>query len=406
MCTCSYSRFENVQDMNSSGNLSWDVFCRVVDNYGDAAVSWRLARQLAVEYGFNVRLWVDSLRTLHALRPEVDSSANLQIVDGVRIQHWQTDADFQLDDGMEVADIAVDAFGGGLPPGYVAAMARRQPAPLWIILEYLSAESWVSSHHGLASPHPSLPIQRYFFFPGYGSSAGGLLCEAGLATRRDVFQRDAGLRSQFWRDIGFELPLPDATVISLFGYESVAVAKFLGIWSHGGGHIVVAVPESRLRPQVLAFLGEKSACNGDTFRRGNLDVRFVPFLSQDRYDHLLWACDWNFVRGEDSFVRAQWAARPLVWHIYPQEGHAHWPKLDAFLDRYCSGLDSAVIRAFHAIWHAWNGSQDMSLAVADWDFLQKNQQVLRTHALNWARITAAPGDLTANLVQFCKSKVK
>ena len=40
---------------------SWDVFCRVVDNYGDAAVCWRLARQLADEHGARVRLWIDLL---------------------------------------------------------------------------------------------------------------------------------------------------------------------------------------------------------------------------------------------------------------------------------------------------------------------------------------------------------
>ena len=64
---------------------------------------------------------------------------------------------------------------------------------------------------------------------------------------------------------------------------------------------------------------------------------------------MLWACDLNLVRGEDSLVRALWAGQPFVWHIYPQHDNAHHAKLDAFLD----WLDAPEsLRRFH---HAWNG---------------------------------------------------
>jgi uncharacterized repeat protein (TIGR03837 family) len=72
-------------------------------------------------------------------------------------------------------------------------------------------------------------------------------------------------------------------------------------------------------------------------------------LPQREFDHLLWACDLNFVRGEDSLVRALWAGQPFVWQIYPQHDNAHHAKLDAFLD----WLDApASLRRFH---HQWNG---------------------------------------------------
>ena len=48
-------------------SLSWDIFCTVVDNYGDIGVCWRLARQLAAEHGFAVRLWVDDLASFARL---------------------------------------------------------------------------------------------------------------------------------------------------------------------------------------------------------------------------------------------------------------------------------------------------------------------------------------------------
>ena len=62
-------------------------------------------------------------------------------------------------------------------------------------------------------------------------------------------------------------------------------------------------------------------------------IAFIPAaLTQHDFDHLLWACDLNFVRGEDSLVRALWAGQPFVWQIYPQHDDAHHAKLEAFLD--------------------------------------------------------------------------
>ena len=84
----------------------------------------------------------------------------------------------------------------------------------------------------------------------------------------------------------------------------------------------------------------------------SLSISYLPALTQVDYDHLLWACDLNFVRGEDSLVRALWAGRPFIWQIYPQDDGAHHAKLEAFLE----WLDApASLRRFH---HAWNGLAD------------------------------------------------
>ena len=55
-----------------SSRPQWDVFCAVVDNYGDIGVCWRLSRQLAAEHGIAVRLWVDDLKPFARLCPAVD----------------------------------------------------------------------------------------------------------------------------------------------------------------------------------------------------------------------------------------------------------------------------------------------------------------------------------------------
>lgn len=382
---------------------AWDVFCRVIDNFGDAAMCWRLAQQLAAEHGAQVRLWIDGLDALHMLCPEVVLGPPAQTVAGVDIRHWSVDSCFGA-----AADVVVEAFGGGLPDGYVAAMVRRDPRPLWIVLEYLSAERWVGAHHGLPSPHPRLPLERYFFFPGIVPGTGGVLKEAMLEARRDAYQGDASRRAGFWHEFGFPVPDPGATLVSLFGYENPAVAQLVRTWTDDSRPVVAVVPPSRLRPQINAFLGAAETCDGSTLARGSLEVRFLPFLPQPRYDELLWACDWNFVRGEDSFVRAQWALRPFVWHIYPQPERAHALKLEAFLDAYCAGLDPSLGRALRELWRDWN---EPSAASGDaiagaWGRLQGRQEALRLHARAWADNLALPGDLAANLALFCAKRLK
>lgn len=350
----------------------WDVFCRVVDNFGDAAVCWRLARQLAREHAARVRLWIDRPEVLQALKPDTAGA-------GVEVRQWADPLEF-----VAPAEIAVDAFGDGLPEAYVRALGEKG---LWIKLEYLSAEDWVASHHGLPSPHPSLPVRRFFFFPGFDRDTGGLLRERGLLARRDAFDRAACRAS-------LGLGPPDhATAISLFGYENPAVAALLEAWSAGSAPIRLAVTDSRIRVQVEAFMAGAAA-------RGSLSVSYLPFVPQDRYDELLWACDWNFVRGEDSFVRAQWAARPFVWQIYPQAEGAHRPKLDAFLCRFGRGPEEVLAR----LWHAWNGfGGDVGQA---WRAADAARPALEARAQAWAAEQATLPDLASALADFCEKRLK
>jgi len=380
---------------------SWDVFCKVVDNFGDAAVCWRLARQLAGEHGGKVRLWIDEFPALHALCPEVDATLGRQVVDEVTVLAWVGDAGFG-----PPADIVVEAFGCGLPERYVASMMDRHPAPVWVILEYLSAESWVKSHHGLPSPHPRLPLERHFFFPGFVPGTGGLLREGALEKRLEAFQNSTAAQEKFWRDLGFAPP--PASAVSLFGYENNSAQALLEIWAAGSQTLTVAVPQSRLRAQVCAFFGAADPGDGASLVKGGLEVRLLPFLPQPVYDELLWTCDWNFVRGEDSFVRAQWARRPLAWQIYSQAEDAHRVKLEAFLDAYCVGLGSGLDAALRGLWQAWNESTapvSQSIGTA-WETLRGGRELLGEHARAWAGRLALAGDLAGNLAQYCEERLK
>jgi uncharacterized repeat protein (TIGR03837 family) len=381
----------------------WDIFCRVVDNFGDAGVCWRLARQLAHEHRFNVRFRIDDLASLARLEPAV-VDAPRQTVDGVEVVRWDRGGETDAPDGI-APDVVIEGFGCGLSESYVEAIASARRPPLWIVLEYLSAEPWVPEHHGLPSPHPRWPLERYFFFPGFVRGTGGLLREESIFRRRDAFgeaQRDA-----FWRSVGHAPAPREATAVSLFAYESAPVAELLRHWEHAAGRTIAAVPDGRLLPEVLKHFGLESVPANRLVRRGPLEVRIVPFVPQARFDELLWSCDVNFVRGEDSFVRAQWAARAFIWQIYPQEALAHSHKLEAFLDLYCDGLPERATEAARTLMRVWNRLDGGAVTPgAAWDALSTHSEVLRRHASAWAGRIAAIGDLADNLASFCLDKLK
>ncbi len=379
-----------------SKSAIWDIFCKVVDNFGDAGVCWRLAQILQHEHGLQVRLWMDDLVPLQALCPGVDCDAQAQCVENVDVRRWVSGTAIPDD-----SDVVVEAFGCGLPDEFMAQMAACAHPPLWIVLEYLSAEAWVDEHHGLASPHPQLALKRWFFFPGFTARTGGLLRETDLLARRDAF---GSVQQQvFWRSHGTSDAASPVMKLSLFAYANAPVVEWLTALAQGTQQVMVAVPGAILLPAVQAVCG--SALKGDsTLRRGALEVRLLPFLPQAQYDELLWACDFNLVRGEDSFVRAQWAARPLVWQPYRQDDGAHQRKMEAFLGRYGAGLPSATAAATAAFWRVWNGEGgDM---VTAWAGLQAVAPDLVEHARRWADQLAAFRDLAAQLVEFAHDKVE
>lgn len=380
--------------------LSCDVFCAVIDNYGDVGVCWRLARQLSSEYGWQVRLLVDDLHTFAHLCPALDVALPRQRVDGIVVEHWREPT--HAGDALAVADIVIEAFACELPPVYVAAMARRHRAPIWINLEYLSAEDWVAECHLKPSPHARYPLTKTFFFPGLGPGTGGVIKERTLDDERVAFESAAAARDAWWRqNTGEPEPEPGATVISLFCYENPALDALLAQWRDGAEPVVLLVPEGRIGGALARFFGRPAFAAGAHERRGSLRAHSLAFRPQREYDALLWASHLNFVRGEDSFVRAQWARRPFVWHIYPQSDAAHLPKLDAALAHYARALEPPARTALGRFWHAWNGA-----GVPAWGEFWHHRRTFEARAAAWADELAAVGDLAANLAEFAKSQLK
>ena len=363
--------------------LLWDIFCRVIDNFGDVGVCWRLCADLA-NRGQRVRLWLDDLSALPWMAPGALEGQHANIT----VHRWLETMDSQGLQTLEPGQVWVEAFGCEIEPVFISCFKQHtKTAPVWINLEYLSAESFVERSHTLPSPVMSGQAKgwtKYFFYPGWTQKTGGLLREPWIKARQALVS-EASKTAWLQR---FGVTWKGEKLISLFCYESAAVSGLLDALGDFGAPLRLLVTEGQAKTAVQKALRARSEIH-------SLEVSYLPTLSQTDYDQLLWACDLNFVRGEDSLVRAIWAGKPLVWHIYPQEDDAHHAKLDAFLSR----MDAPP--SLHQWHHYWNGL----ISQAPENRLDAQQLAeWHTHALDFrGRLDSQP-DLTQQLIEFVASK--
>lgn len=371
----------------------WDIFCRVIDNYGDIGVTWRLARQLCNEHRIAVRLWVDDLGSFRRLCSEVDPDKTLQTIGGVEIRLWPDP--WPEDQDIHPGSVVIEAFACQLPVAFITRMRQRKPH--WINLEYLSVEPWAADWHALPSPDPASGLIKRFFFPGIHRHSGGLIKEAALDQERDQEQARAKTEQE-------PLQGEKATgrlAISMFAYDNPGIRGLLTAWSKHPSPIDLYVPESRITPLIGEWIEEQkrssNACeiliDGHTATLGSLTLHRLPFLSHSEYDRLLWRCQLNFVRGEDSLVRGLWAEQALVWQAYPQEDSVHLDKLEAWLQAFAHPEQNAL-------WRAWNLEDAQQLEVLWPDYarqLDHHRQACR-HLAEWA---SRHGDLARRLTALC-----
>ena len=313
---------------------SWDIFCKIVDNFGDVGVCWRLAQQLQVEHGLQIRLWVNDLEAAQKIIPSLSVAENSQVCDDITILKWhridEGEADFS-----QAAEVVIEAFACELPPAYLAAMARQQSK--WLNLEYLSAETWVEDFHAKLSPQTN-GLTRHFYFPGFTEATGGLLRETCTYRHSDESRNPASLKSldsDFCRDDR----QGNALKVSLFFYPNAPIKDLLSALQANIHAVSVYVPKCSALSKIADFFDVEAIGVGDYFTRENLHVHILPFLSQADYDQLLADCDINFVRGEDSWVRAIWAGKPFIWQPYFQDENTHIKKLDAFLELFYADFE-------------------------------------------------------------------
>jgi len=354
--------------------LLWDIFCQVIDNYGDVGLCWRLAADLA-RRGHSVRLWLDDKRALQWMAP-AGAQGDWP---GISVHDWPAGNTAASNPPLPLADVWVEAFGCNIPPVWlqtqVTAAKIHARRPVWINLEYLSAEPFALRSHGLASPvlhGPADGWTKYFFYPGFSPASGGLL--------RGAFAQNETTSWSVPKLAAFAPAASGERAVLLFAYANAPIAALLEALHRSAQSVQLLVAAGQSADAVrlaLAALpssvGVSKAANLGTanstafssgdfpsastksttaaleeWHWGPLRLRFLPFLPQSTFDQLLGLCDLNLVRGEDSLAQAVQAGKPCVWQIYPQNDGAHGPKLLAYLDAIAS---DPTLRAWHGFWN-------------------------------------------------------
>ena len=363
--------------MSNKSPIVCHLTCKVIDFFGDIGVAWRIAKQLKVDFNIEVHLLVDDLVTTKRLITSIDLSLQKQTINGINICH----CDFSEDSTSlpPPPDFLFNVFNIDLPHSYKTLIKRKKSK--YIVIEYLSAEPWVDNFHLKPSIDPQSGLIKTYFYPGFTNQTGGLIREKGLFLRREAF--DQSRRKKLIQSLGGD---PNLYSISLFYYPIQKIEVFLDVIDH------INKPAQFFIPQYLFDLLKLK--NNYQF----IHIIPYPFLNHDDFDNLLWSCDLNFVRGEDSWTRAIWAGKPFIWQPYIQENNIHLIKLKAFLKRYCEACDQDLSEILIKMHDDWSNNKFNEVL---WRDFFKQQARLEAFVLKQSHHYFKEASFVESLVDYC-----
>lgn len=378
------------------------VFVRVIDNYGDAGVGWRLSCLLAEYMHMHVRLWIDDTDALNKLVPAPEQQTQ------ITIEAWQGDAMMQQQLSAAADPVLViETFGCELPPQVLERMGQCRP--LWLNWEYLTAEDWAVGLHAMSSLQPN-SLEKYFWFMGIDADSGGLLREPDYLAEREKFRQQPQLQQAFRQEYG--LPLQRTGQLWLvFAYTSGQWAQWMAMWQQAdtpvtlwlaGGQVIESLRAAKL------IAPEELQQEGDICELGNVTLVRIPFVPQAAFDRLLWLADAAIVRGEDSFVRALWAGLPFFWHIYRQDDDVHLQKLHSFWFKAMQGWPAELRQAFTVLSDDLNGAGAVSSLKREqaWQYLCAHWQSWVKSAAAWSEMLHGQDNALEKLARFSHLPLK
>ena len=304
-----------------------DIFCEIIDNFGDIGVVYRLAKELRERYGneSEIRVILNSLKEFLAMAKGAEER-EIQEYKGITYATYE-----YVRENMEsfgCADVIIEAFGCNIPEEYLKRAYVE--SKLLINLEYLSGEKWIEDFHLQESMLGAPLLKKFFFMPGFTERSGGIILDSNFLKRIEAVSgdREKYLKKYFPEKDSKELQ--ETLIGTVFSYEK----NFENL---------LKTLDGLDRDVFLIIMGEKSQKSfgkilGNSSKYGKIETSNIKFLNQEEYEEVLALADFNFVRGEDSFVRALILGKPFLWHIYIQENGAHHDKLDAFIERYMETL--------------------------------------------------------------------
>lgn len=324
---------------------SIDIFCHVIDNFGDAGVVYRFAKEFKkINPQCNTRVFIDNLKTLHSIVPQIDVSEPTQHFEEITFidSSALTSQDVE---NLGVADILVEAFACEIPQPVMDVAVFK--SKIIINLEYLSAENWVEGYHLKESLLNKGTAKKFFFMPGLTTSTGGVIINSIVAENREKLQitRLSVLKELLEKHIGLSPGDEESCLFgTVFSYER-GFDNLLKNLTEIDKNVYLMIFGHKSQDSIRASL-ERAGMNADNSRfvqYKNLHIIFLPFLSQPSYDSLLCCCDFNLVRGEDTLVRAICAAKPFLWNAYLQENRYQKVKVDAFVENFRQYFDDSEV---------------------------------------------------------------
>lgn len=305
-----------------------DIFCEIIDNYGDIGVVYRIAKELQKIFPKSkIRAFLNKLDEFKKINSQVLDLPS-QNIDGIEYITF----DYLRDNANELltAQVIIEAFGCQIPEEYMEIAYDN--SELLINLEYLSAEDWIEDFHLQSSPLGRGKLKKVFFMPGFTEKSGGVIADSNYLERiQRVLENKEFYEKKYLSDIEDR---ENKIVGTLFSYEKNFTPLLEDLKKLDKDVVILAMGEKTqdsLRKILKNFSIEDFR---NSLKYGKIEIRFLNFLNQEEYEELINIVDFNFVRGEDSFIRAVLTGKPYMWHIYCQEEYAHMDKIEGFLDKY------------------------------------------------------------------------
>jgi uncharacterized repeat protein (TIGR03837 family) len=375
---------------------SIDIFCHVVDNFGDIGFVYRFAREFKAGYPHvSVRVFVDDLPVFAHINPRINPACEVQLLDGIEYRSTGAAAS-RNDPSLEMADVLIEAFACRIPEPFMKAAESR---PRIIInLEHLSAEPWVEGYHRKESLLPVKNLRKYFFMPGFTKDTGGILLDPRIERiRHKLALHRLPCLNGLLRKSGVRLGDGAVPLIgTVFTYERAFDTFFDELADLSRETLLLVFGHKSQSGMTATFDRLHAARIGDRhYLLGKTATLFLPFIPQQCYDALLCLADFNFVRGEDSLVRAILAEKPFIWNAYLQEDTYQKVKVEAFLNRFREFFaDKALFTCYNDLLLEFNN------AAAD-HTVQKTGERYRDFFLNLPKIEHATSEMSYFTSRHC-----
>lgn len=305
-----------------------DIFCEIIDNYGDIGVVYRTAKELQKIFPKSkIRAFLNKLDEFKKINSQVIDlpSQNIDGIEYITFDYLRDNANKLL-----TAQVIIEAFGCQIPEEYIEIAYDN--SELLINLEYLSAEDWIEDFHLQSSPLGRGKLKKVFFMPGFTEKSGGVIADSNYLERiQRVLENKEFYEKKYLSDIEDR---ENKIVGTLFSYEKNFTPLLEDLKKLDKDVVILAMGEKTqdsLRKILKNFSIEDFR---NSLKYGKIEIKFLNFLNQEEYEELINIVDFNFVRGEDSFIRAVLTGKPYMWHIYCQEEYAHMDKIEGFLDKY------------------------------------------------------------------------